>query len=280
MVDANEVVAWNRRQDWAILRVALANVTVLERAGVDSGTIGDRTYVLDAPAEGNRVVIETSLIGKQSQGAAGERLNIGNTLNRRAIGSPVFNEYGEVIGLVGGNLLPGAAFIEDAAFGARSNALGMQSRGTLAVPIGLVNESTANASTIADLASSGQFMPALVSTQAVLHGTLSRTVNRKIDPPQAIDERIEFSRGDSKGTLLITWLPAEKRKGKPSLRLYDLDNRLISENESKKKITVTPQKLSYSSWDLNFPTLPAGIYRLDVSLAGDIVWRTFFRMVE
>jgi hypothetical protein len=123
-------------------------------------------------------------------------------------------------------------------------------------------------------------MPALVSTQAVLSGTLARTINKKVNPPQPIDEKIEFSRADGQGTLLITWLPMEKRKGKPSLRLYDLDNRLINENESKKKITINPQKISYSTWDFNLGTLSAGIYRFDVAIDGDIVWRTFFRMVE
>lgn len=42
----------------------------------------------------------------------------------------------------------------------------------------------------------------------------------------------------------------EKRKGIPSLRLYDLDNRLLSESPGKKKISVNPQKLSYSGWEV------------------------------
>ncbi len=280
MIEATEVLAWNRRQDWVILKVALDSVAALERAPADSSTIGDRSYFLDVPAEGNRVLVETSLIGKQSLGTAGDRLNIADTANRRAVGSPVLNEYGEVISLVGGGLLPGSAFLEDMAFGARSNALGITSRGTLAVPINLVDESSGSSTTIEGLARSGQFLPALVNTQSVLSGTLARTVNRKSDPPQPIDEKIEFSRADNQGVLFLTWLPKEKRKGRPMLRLYDLDNRLISENQNKKKITVSANKLSYSMWDLNFAGLPPGIYRFDALLEGDIVWRTFFRMVE
>jgi hypothetical protein len=123
-------------------------------------------------------------------------------------------------------------------------------------------------------------MPPLVSTQSVLSGVLARSVNKKIDPPQPLEERIEFSRANAQGVLLITWLPKEKRKGYPSLRVYDLDNHLISETLNKKKITVTPQKLSYSLWELNLAPLTPGIYRMDVLLDGDFVWRTFFRMVE
>jgi hypothetical protein len=282
-LEITEVVAWNRRQDWVILKVTLDPndaVATLGRASVNSWAISDRCYFLDVPAEVSRVLVETSLTGKQNLGVAGERLNIGDTANRRAVGSPVLNEYGEVIGLIGGNLIPGAAFLEDMAFSARTLALGGPSRGAVAVPINLVDESSATATTVAGLASSGQFMQALVSSQSVLSGVLSRSVNQKTNPPQPIDEKSEFSRADSQGMLLVSWLPTEKRKGRPSLRLYDLDNKLLNETQNKKKITVTPQKLSYSAWEFNFGNLPAGIYRLDVALEGEIVWRTFFRMIE
>ncbi len=280
LLEVTEVLAWNRRQDWVMLKVALGTSAVLERAAGGSAAVGDRCYFLDAPGEGNRVLVESSLIGKQSIGAAGDRLNVADTVNRRAVGSPVLNEYGEVLGLIGGNLLPGAAFLEDMAFSARTNALGITSRGALAVPINLVNDSAGSVTTIAGLASSGQFMPAMVSTQAVLSGTLARTVNKKSNPPLPLDEKIEFSRADNQAVLFLTWLPKEKRKGIPSLRLYDLDNRLLEENKNKKKITVNPNKLSYSLWDVNFAGLRAGIYRFDVLMDGDVVWRTFFRMVE
>lgn len=242
--------------------------------------MGDRCYFLDAPAEGNRVLVETSVIGKQNLGVAGDRLNIGDTPNRRAYGSPVLNEFGEVIGMVGAGLIPGAAFLEDMAFAARSNGLGNPSRGALAVPINLVDESSGSATTIEGLASSGQFIAPLVSSQSALSGVLARAINKKTDPPQPVEQKSEFSHADNKGVLLVTWLPEEKRKGRPALRLYDLDNRLLSEIENKKKITVNPNKLSYSAWDLTFGDLPVGIYRLDVSLGEDVVWRTFFRMVD
>jgi hypothetical protein len=175
---------------------------------------------------------------------------------------------------------PTPAFLEDLAFGARSNSLGMTSRGTLAVPITLVNDATTAATTIDGLLRDGQFMPALVSTQSVLSGVLARTVNKKSDPPQPIDEKIEFSHASPQGVLFLTWLPREKRKGYPSLRVYDLDNKLVGEMLNKKKITVVPNKISYSLWELNLATLPPGIYRIDVLLDGDFVYRTFFRMVE
>jgi len=148
------------------------------------------------------------------------------------------------------------------------------------VPVSLVEQSTAKSTTIEGLARDGQFIPALVTSQSVLSGALARAVNRKIDPPRTIEEKIEFSRSTAQGVVFITWLPTEKRKGQPSLRIYDLDNHLISETLNKKKITVTPNKLSYSLWEMNLTNLAKGIYRVDVLLDGDFVWRTFFRMVD
>jgi S1-C subfamily serine protease len=278
-IEVSEVLAVNRRQDWIVLKVPVENMPLLDRAQGNSWGVGDRSYFLDAPTEGNRVLVETSVIGKQSLEPAGERLNIGDTANRRAMGSPLLNEYGEVIGLIGGGLLPGSAFIEDVAFGARSNSLGSPSRGSFAVPINLVNEA-GSGTTIEGLASAGQFTPALSTTQSVLSGTMARALNTKTDPPQAIDERVEFSKQNPKGVVFITWLPKEKRKGQPSLRFYDLDNHLLSEFLNKKKITVTPNKLSYSLWDIDVGQLKPGIYRFDVLLDGDFVWRAFFRIVK
>jgi len=277
-IEITDVLAVNRRQDWIVLKVPLANIPNLSRAS--GWSVGDNAFLLDVPAENNRVLVETSLIGKQNLDAAGDRINIADTVNRRAVGSPLLNEYGEVMGFVGGSLLPGSAFIEDLAFGARPSSLGVPSRGTFAVPIDLVNDTTATATTIDGLLRDGQFIPALVSSQSVLNGALARAVNTKIDPPRTIEEKIEISHSSPQCVVFITWLPTEKRKGYPSLRIYDLDNHKISEYLNKKKITVTPNKLSYSLWDLSLGTLPTGIYRIDVLLDGDFVWRTFFRMVD
>jgi hypothetical protein len=279
-VEAQDIAAWNRRQDWIILKVTPNEQSSLPAAPSESWAIGDRCYVLDAPSEGNRVLMETSIIGKLAVSGAGHRLNISDTLSRRALGSPLLNDKAEVIGFVGGSVIPGSAFLEDQVLFVRN--LSNTSRGTLIVPMSLVvaPNSADSGTTIDSLAKSGQFTPPLVGNEDVLNGTLSRNLNRKIDPPQPIEERSEFSRQDTRAVLLVTWLPKQKRKGIPSLKLYDLDNRLLSASAGKKKISVNPQKLSYTSWELNLVGLVPGVYRIDVSLDADAVWRTFFRIAD
>lgn len=278
LAEVNEVQAWNRRQGWAILKISLEYVQSLSPATTPIG-ITDRCFFLDAATENNRVLTETFLIGTQELGAAGQRLNIADPFDLRAVGSPLLNDYGEVIGIVGGSLLAGA-FPGDAVYASRNATLGAVTRGGLAIPISLVTDSAVSVTTIGQLAATGQFMPALSATQNVLSGTLSRGLNRKADPPRVIEERYEFARGDQQLIVFVTWLPEEKRKGIPALHLFDLDNRLIFENAGKKKITVNTNKLSYTAWEVDVATLRPGIYRVDVLLDTDTVWRTFFRVVE
>ena len=280
LVEVTDVLAWNRRQDWAILSVPSDDAAAVLPRAADPLSIGDRCYLLDMPAEGNRVLLETSLIGKQNLGRAIERLNIGDTFDRRSVGSPVLNDYGEIIGLAAGGLLPGAPFIGDVVMSYRNGSLTSPTRGALAVPIELVVEAGATPTTIANLAASGQFTPVLAGSQIMLNGTLARDVNRKANPPQTIDEKSEFSRTDSKAVVFLTWMPREKRTGIPTLRIYDLDNRLVSEDVGKKKFNFGANTISYSVWDLELTKLPPGLYRIDVLLDADTVWRTFFRMIE
>ena len=79
MLEAVEVLEFNRRQDWVLLSFALENMAALERNTTDAPAIGDRIYFLDVPAEGNRVLVETSLIGKHNLGIGGDRFNIADT---------------------------------------------------------------------------------------------------------------------------------------------------------------------------------------------------------
>ncbi|HXG64789.1 MAG TPA: hypothetical protein VNO70_06755, partial [Blastocatellia bacterium] len=184
---------------------------------------------------------------------------------------------------IGGSLIPGAAFLEEIGFANPTSLshLGSPVRGALAVPITLLPDPAPNApaTTVDELAQSGQFTPPLVGAGNVMSATLSRSVDQKMGYPQPIDQRGEFSRRDGQAALILTWYPKEKRKGIPAVRLYDLDNRVISESKGK-GITLKPNKLFYSTWQLNLGGLPPGVYRLDILLDADPVWRIFFRMVE
>jgi hypothetical protein len=160
--------------------------------------------------------------------------------------------------------------------------IGNSLRGSLGVPISLVIQRPGGGTltTIRELRNTGQFTMPLVGYRNIINGSLSRSVNQKSDVPRAIDERVEFSRRSPQAAVMIGWFPLEKRKGVPSIRIYDMDNRMLSEIKMKKAISLSPNKSFYSIWDIQFANLSPGIYRIDVLLDSDAVWRRFFRIVE
>ena len=99
------------------------------------------------------------------------------------------------------------------------------------------------------------------------------------DEKGMISRRSEGGR-DVQAVAMLGWYPKEKRKGVPALRLYDLDNHLINEIKAKKAISLSPNKIAYSIWQFQLSNLAPGIYRIDVLLDTDAVWRTFFRINE
>jgi S1-C subfamily serine protease len=103
-VQSTEVVGWNRRQDWAILKLTAAKSAKLRKADSASVTVGDHCYWLDKKTDGGRVISDGQIVGKEPHEGWGDRFSISGLFNGTAIGGPVLNERGEVLGLLGGAL--------------------------------------------------------------------------------------------------------------------------------------------------------------------------------
>lgn len=280
-VDANTVLAFDRKKDWAILKLDGLNTLPLPRS-TDEASIGDRIFSINVPTEANRVLQETTIVGKQNTQFGGERLIVADSVGRRAIGAPVLNEYGEVLGVISAGVIPGSAFLEGAVYPSTLSGMGNSLSGALAIPITLVAQPVEESPglTIQQLTTQNHFSPQLLGQKNVMGGVLARGVQKKSDMPLAIDERSEFSKRDTEAALIVNWYPKEKRKGIPALRLYDLDNRLLAESKLKKSISLSPNKFLYTTWQFNIAGMAPGFYRIDVLLDSDAVWRTFFRIVD
>jgi hypothetical protein len=88
-----------------------------------------------------------------------------------------------------------------------------------------------------------------------------------------------FSRRDNKAFLYVNWQTLSKEKLDCVLRLFDADNKLISETNPR-RVSLAPGKYVATAWDLSIGSLPAGIYRLDLNLNGITAWREFLRITE
>lgn len=288
-IDANEILAWDRRQDWALLKVSAGETPVLPRAKPNSWSVGDRCYAMDSPGLGSRTIVETTVAGISQPEGAGERIFLSTGIGGGAAGSPLLNEYGEVIGVLGGRTVPG--FDPSEAQGltteqAVSAAGGFASVG-MAIPIHIVSEKNEEGKTtlLTEMNSSGQFVSPVSARDSVLYGVLARGIERKGRLPQPIEQRYNFSRRDPTFAVFVSWKPIAavrgKKKTKTSVvaRVFDIDNRLRIETKPT-KLELNLQAVSYFMADLPLSTLPAGLYRIDVVLLDETAWRAFFRVTD
>lgn len=67
--------------------------------------------------------------------------------------------------------------------------------------------------------------------------------------------------------------------GVASLRVYDLNNRLLAQGKPA-KVSMKPTDRAFPTWEVPLAGLLRGTYRVDVLLGPDPAWRAFFRVVE
>ena len=280
-LDTDQVVAWNRWQDWALLKVDAAAPGRLERAPANSWAVGDRCFTLDVPAEGNRVIVDESIVGMHAFPQAGDRLNLSATPLASATGSAVLNEYGEVIGVLGGSVQPGLVVRSPLDAG---SGLAPLREGSLATPITLVPSTPPAdpARTLDQLASANEFVPLVVKQQSLLYGVLSlpsKPSKVKGALPSTANQKSEFSRRDGQVQLQLVWNPAEKGNPEITLMVYDMSNHAAVKSPTA-RVKFSPGQYLTSTWYFNVGPLAPGTYRVDVLQGSLPIWRDYFRLTE
>ena len=283
-VDTKTVAAWNRRQDWAILQVAGIEEPAFAVAKTESWSVGDRCFYLDAAGPGNRIIVTTTIVGKNTFPRSGDRISLGASPANTGIGTALLDEYGDVIGVTGGGLVPGVSTLE----GVRSGVpVSLLLAGGLAVPAMATPMSQiplpgpgSKSSTLDELMQTGQFVSPIVHREDILFGTMAREVRRGKDGlVDALQQKYEFSRSDGHAAVLLSLEPLRKQKATTMISIYDLDNKAVSEASADSSETPGG-KLLFLSKALNIGKMEAGVYRLDVAINGSPVWRTFFRITD
>ena len=284
-------VAWSRREDWAILRMEAPPRNGLAPAKPNSWEVGGRCFSLDSSQEGNRTIVDGTITGAHKFPDVGDRLNLNFTLSRSGSGSPLLNEYGEVIGLVAlSSLAPGLSSLEGLRGGGLfaypgnlfASGSALTSGETMAVPISVIQlpQPGAPLTSFSDMAKSGQFLTPLVRNENIFQGTLAKSIRREGPVLQAVDQRFEYQRADGQLNVLITWHAETKiKKMNAFLKIYDIDNKLLGTAEPA-KLNISKSAFAYSSWTLGISRMPLGLYRVDLVIDSDPIWRTFFRLVE
>jgi len=279
--ETNQVVSWSRWQDWAILQSDLPKAPGLARSQAKSWPVGTAASYLDLATGPGRILADASVVGNTSYPRAGERLNITSNPSDAAVGGPVLDEFGDVIGMVGGSLVPGTDLLHSSllAAGPEAGDSSAVPRYGMAIPVTFLpaNVTTETPVTFDHLVQTGQMIPPITAPDRAMYGTLTLSLDKAGGfrlPGNWVDH---FSHSDSKIYAYVGWNTQQKFKGLANAVIYDVDNHPLSlPNPAKADIHVGSTQSNF--WQFGLSTLPSGFYRVDVSLGDQLVWRSFFRL--
>jgi hypothetical protein len=282
-VETNQVAMWDQRKDWAVLTGDLGTTVPLERAA-SSWNVGDDESFLTASAAGTHVVNAVSINGKGEFPGAGMRINMSSAAPNEAIGSALLNQYGEVVGIVAGSLIPGASGLELLQLRTRIPfGGGTIIQGGLAVPIEAV-PSTAEGkpASFDELTANGQFVPPVTAAQNIAYGQLARAIDKRGASPFPIAGGDTYSRKDGKMYVFIMWEGHEKVKALLTVCLYNLDNQHLNKADLAKPVKPSLSKGERTSvtLPLDIGVLAPGFYRVDIWLDDAPAWRKFFEVTQ
>jgi hypothetical protein len=188
-------------------------------------------------------------------------------LNGRGLpGSPVLNEFGEIIGMIAAPSLQN-----------RGGLVGFRAgpdQGKPVLPISLIRPSAAPAISILELRRRGDLMPPLGRTDNILSAGFARQIQR--NPVRPIDQKEQFSATDGRFFVFATWDPKERVRGTMMFRIFDENNQLVAESKPG-KVDFKPGGTTFSQWEAPVPTRP-GNYRTDIAIGEVPAWRGFFRV--
>jgi Trypsin-like peptidase domain len=278
-LQSSEVVAWNRRQDWAILKLASAKSAKLRKAESSSVAVGDHCYWLDKKTDGGRVISDGQIVGKEPHEGWGERFSISGLFNTTAAGGPVLNERGEVLGILGGSLPE--SLVPSVTRGSQSYGSGPTFTMTgSVVPMGLVSANgSAGQTPLQALWSAGLFTAPVTAARYISFGMISQGKPQKGKASLSREMKVDFSRQDEVATILIAFQGIEGWKNTVQLRISDVDNHILSNGEPL-KLSLRSGEVQERIWSFALTPMHPGIYRADVFVGEAVAWREYFRVRE
>jgi hypothetical protein len=269
--DLASVVAWNRRQDWAVLDAPSQDGSPLPVASGDGARVGDRVFSIEGSAAGGRVLVDGNITG-QRETPAGAQFLVTFLNGSGTPGAPLINEFGELIGIVGGAGVSGATRLSEL----------IRFRGEMkGVPIipltGVRFRPDAPAETMAALRRRGDLVAALEGDEHVVSGGFAKDIAKgPVVAPS--DQREQFSGRDKMFVAWVNWSPEQRVRGQGILRVFDGENRVVLESKPA-KVDLKKGQLTLSSWQIPVPQNP-GRYRVDALIDQKPIWRGFVQITQ
>jgi hypothetical protein len=264
---------FSRRQDWAV---------IVSPPGASGGSavpfagkvaVGDRCFSMEGSGAGSRVVIDGAISGQVDGGPSGPRWIVRWGNGTGTPGAPVVTESGELIGVIGGTLVPGASGLDDLL---RYRA---ELQGVPVIPASLIRIiPEAPPVAVADLRSRGELLPAVRGSENVLAAGFAKSIIKDGPAIRPAQERQEFNPTDKTFVAYMSWAPQARVKGMLVFRLVNEANQVVAESKPK-KIDIRTNTVGLMSWEIPVPGA-AGWYRGDFLLDGVPMYRRFVKIAR
>jgi hypothetical protein len=275
-VAVSETLAVSRTGDWAVLKVDTGSVAAIPAAEPDALKIGMRLAAFDFDT--NVQIIGAFAVGAVSrQPLYGGRIQFSPGVTADAIGGPLLDESGRVVGVAGGSFEPGSRVDLPTARGIRWAARSRRGSNFGAVMSDIPVLDTGQTRTLATLQADGIFSPPVVAMRELLRGGTTRALPKSFNEPPGDAEEFSAGRGDQ--IIVYTYWAklAETSRGQLSITLHDVENRSVATGVPLRiNLRPTEQRASMSVGTAN---LTPGRYRIDVLWDAVPVWRTYVLVV-
>jgi hypothetical protein len=269
--EINGIISHNRSQDWALIKVKTEGVPALTIGTPGSVVIGKQQIAFGIGAGRTRTIGAVDIVGKGNVQGIGERISFNPTLPSLALGGPLLDFYGKVIGVIGSNQSGLSSGNDLQEYEVNT----IQAYGSSATPIDLVVlQPKTPLTTLKEMRDTGVIAVPLSRTPLFV----SAVTSDKVIMGNMYIPKSEFTRKD---TIMVVsnWRRyGNIIKGVVSLKIYDLKGRLLSQ--------MDPQILDLPTATIQFMhkfkaiQFEPGIYMTEVLWENIPVWRTLIKIQE
>ena len=283
-MQTDRVLAWNRWQDWAVLKVDAAPKFFLRRGGNGAPNVGDHCAFLEWGPVGSKLT-DGSVTGTNSFPRAGARLLVASGVSAQSVGGALLDEFGSYVGIMGGSIVPSSNPIRILGLlsepGSSFTTPDWETTG-LAVPLSLLPDLPSNAppTSLAEFANRGEFAPLVIKSNSIQYMSVTSAIGKDSGSfPLPRDSKQIFSKRDAKAAVYVNWQTSMKQKFACNLRLFTADNKMISTSKLQ-EVSLAPGRYASTSWELPVGLMSPGIYRIDLLINDKTSWREFIRVTE
>lgn len=297
----DQISGANRYQDWALIAIddnPRASLAVLPK----KNSVSDHCYWLEVKPDGTRVLVEGQITGVAGSRPWGERLTLSGKYSYAALGGPVLDEKGQVIGMLGGALpeayvrqpastaasvpASAAASVPPASADASGASLHppdaedvYEVANGVAIPSSLIPQTLLAAPrTLKVFLDNGEMTPLVTNSKYVQSGMTTSKENVKKKPAERAPS-VDFKKSAGTAAVIIAFNAMEALKTTAQIKLFDFENHPVAAGEVE-KVSVKKGSAAERNWDIPVSDLPPGIYRVDILIGDGVAWREYFRVTE